>query len=70
MDNFHQPGVDEEARPQQCVAPNNVVEKVPVRSCRECHRKTQGLQFVDRAVKQSTETCSALEFFATAQSCR
>ena len=29
-------------------APNDVVEKVPVRSCRECHQKTTEHQFVDR----------------------
>ena len=29
-------------------APNDVVVKVPVRSCRECHQKTAEHQFVDR----------------------
>ena len=29
-------------------APNDVVEKVPVRSCRECHQKTAEHHFVDR----------------------
>ena len=50
-------------------APNDVVGKVPVRSCRlsseDCRTPFNG-----QAVKQSAEMRSALKFFGTAQSCR
>ena len=41
-------GSEAECRDAVCLAPNDVVGKVPVRSCRECHQKTAEHQFVDR----------------------
>ena len=47
------------------LALNDVVGKVPLRSCRECHRKPNDTS--SWTVKQSSELRSALVFFATAQ---
>ena len=48
-------------------APNDVVGKVPVQRVSSEDRRTP---VRGQAVKQSAEMRSALEFFATAQSCR
>ena len=40
--------VDVPQRAHREHAPNDVVRKVPVRICRECHQKTSEHQFVDR----------------------
>ena len=50
-------------------SPNDVVGKVPVRSCRVSSEDSR-TPVCGQAVKQSAEMQSALEFFATAQSCR
>ena len=41
-------GSEAECRDAVCFAPNDVVGKVPVRSCRECHQKTAEHHFVNR----------------------